>query len=76
LHRSDVSPTNNVSERNLRPSVIHRKVLDCFRSGWGARAYEAFASIIDTAELNGVSAFDAIQNLFGSPSQPLSLGRE
>jgi transposase len=71
LHRTDVSPTNNVSERNLRPSVIHRKVIGCFRSGWGARAYAAIASVIDTAALNGVHSFDAIQNLFGIPSLPL-----
>ena len=41
LHRTDVSPTNNVSERALRPSVIHRKVIGRFRSGWGAQAYAA-----------------------------------
>jgi transposase len=74
LHRPDVSPTNNVSERALRPSVIHRKVIGCFRSGWGARAYAALASVIDTAELDGVHAFDAIQSLLGSPSLPLPSG--
>ena len=74
LHRSDVSPTNNVSERALRPSVIHRKVIGCFRSGWGAQAYAALASVIDTAELSGVHAFDAIQSLFGLPSLPLPSG--
>jgi transposase len=74
LHRTDVSPTNNVSERALRPSVIHRKVIGCFRSGWGAQAYAALASVIDTAELSGVHAFDAIQSLFGLPSLPLPSG--
>lgn len=74
LHRSDVSPTNNVSERALRPSVIHRKVMGSFRSGWGARAYAALASVIDTAELDGVHAFDAIQALFGSPALPFPSG--
>jgi transposase len=74
LHRSDVSPTNNVSERALRPSVIHRKVIGCFRSGWGAQAYAALASVIDTAELSGVHAFDAIQSLLGPPSLPLLSG--
>lgn len=71
LHRSDVSPTNNVSERHLRPSVVHRKVMGCFRSGWGARAYAALASVIATAALKDVSPFTAIQSLFGSPSLPL-----
>ena len=32
LHRADVEPTNNSSERDLRPSVIHRKVSGGFRS--------------------------------------------
>ena len=74
LHRTDVSPTNNVSERNLRPSVVHRKVIGCFRSGWGAQAYAAIASIVATAALNGISSFDAIQSLFGTPSLPLPIG--
>jgi transposase len=74
LHHTDVCPTNNVSERALRPSVIHRKVIGCFRSGWGAHAYAALASVIDTAELSGVRAFDAIQSLLGSPSLPLPSG--
>jgi transposase len=74
LHRADVDPTNNRSERALRPSVIHRKVTGGFRSGWGARAYAALASVIDTAELSGVHAFDAIQSLFGLPSLPLPSG--
>jgi transposase len=73
LYRSDVDPTNNVAERALRPSVIHRKVTGCFRSDWGAKAYAAIASVIDTAELSGIHAFDAIQSLFGSPSLPIPL---
>ena len=74
LHRTDVEPTNNFSERNLRPSVIHRKVIGCFRSGWGARTYAALASVIDTAALKGTSPFIAIQNLFGTPALPLPAG--
>ena len=73
LYRSDVPPTNNVSERALRPSVIHRKVIGCFRSKWGAHAYAALATVIDTAELNGIHAFAAIQSLFGRPSLPLPI---
>ncbi len=71
LHRKDVSPTNNVSERYLRPTVIHRKVIGCFRSGWGAEAYAAIASVIHTAGLAGRSPFVSIQGLFGQPSLPL-----
>ena len=76
LYRNDVSPTNNVSERALRPAVIHRKVVGCFRSTWGAHAYAALASVVDTAALNGISSFQAIQSLFGSPSLPLPKGCE
>ena len=76
LYRTDVDPTNNVAERALRPSVIHRKVTGCFRSEWGAKAFAALASVIDTAELSGICAFDAIQSLLGSPSLPLPTGGE
>ncbi len=76
LYRTDVEPTNNVAERALRPSVIHRKVTGGFRSAWGAKAYAALASVIDTAEISGIRAFDAIQSLFGSPALPLPAGGE
>jgi len=72
LHRNDVEPTNNVAERALRHSVVHRKVTNGFRSHWGTNTYAALASVIDTAELAGVRAFDAIQALFGSPSLPIT----
>jgi transposase len=76
LYRTDVEPTNNVSERALRPSVIHRKVTGGFRSDWGAKTYAALASVIDTAELSDVRAFEAIQSLFGPPALPIPTGGE
>jgi transposase len=74
LHRTDVEPTNNLSERALRCSVIHRKVTNGFRSEWGAKAYAAIASVIHTAELAGSNAFQAIQTLFCPPALPLQAG--
>lgn len=71
LHRSDVEPTNNVSERALRHSVVHRKVTGGFRSTWGMKTYAALASVIDTAELTGTQAFDAILSLLGPPALPI-----
>lgn len=71
LYRTDVEPTNNVAERALRPSVIHRKVTGCFRSEWGAKAFAALASLIDTAELSGIQPFETIQSVFGPPSLPI-----
>lgn len=74
LCRADVAPTNNVSERALRHSVVHNKVCRGFRSRWGAEAYAALASVIDTAALQGQNAFEAIQNLLGKPALPLPSG--
>jgi len=71
LYRTDVSPTNNVSERYLRTSVVHRKVSGCFRSKWGAQGYAALRSLIDTGALSGSSPFNVIQDLFGIPALPL-----
>lgn len=71
LYRTDVEPTNNVAERALRHSVIHRKVMGSFRSHWGSQAFAALASVIDTAQLSGVSAFDAILSLFDPPALPI-----
>jgi len=34
----DVPPTNNISEREIRPSVVFRKVTNGFRSDWGLRS--------------------------------------
>jgi transposase len=74
LYRQDVNPTNNCSERYLRPSVVHRKIIGSFRSGWGAQAYAAIASVIATAALKKLSAFEAIQSLFSSPALPIPSG--
>ncbi len=73
LHRNDVEPTNNVAERVLRHSVVHRKVTNGFRSVWGTNTYAALASVIDTAELSGIRAFEAIQQLFNPPALPLPI---
>lgn len=71
LYRTDVSPTNNVSERWLRPAVIHRKVSGGFRSDWGAKTYAALKSLTDTGALSGLSPFEVIQKLSGVPALPL-----
>ncbi len=59
--RRDVPYTNNACERALRPSVIFRKVTNCFRAEWGAKVYAAAASVIATGRLHGLSALDAIR---------------
>ena len=57
----DVPPTNNVSERALRPSVVFRKVTNGFRSEWGAETYAAFRSVVSTAKANGDTVLNAIR---------------
>lgn len=70
LHRDDVEPTNNSSERDLRPSVIHRKVIGGFRSDWGAEASAIRSSILATARKQGHNLLDAFRAVAGpSPLQ-------
>jgi transposase len=70
LHRIDVPAHNNVCERALRPSVIHRKVLGSFRSDWGAQAYASLATVLNTAKRHGQSAFQKLVLLMGTPILP------
>ena len=67
LHYPGVPPTNNVSERALRPSVIHRKVTNGFRSEWGAKGYAALQSVLATAQLKGEPVFATLVHLMGVP---------
>lgn len=66
LDRTDVEPTNNSSERDLRPSVIHRKVIGGFRSDWGAEASAIRTSILATARKQGRNLLDAFLAIAGS----------
>lgn len=61
LTRRDVEPTNNGSERELRPSVIFRKVTNCFRSRWGAKVYADLRSIVATGRLTGRSPLASLR---------------
>ena len=61
--RRDVPPTNNVSERALRPSVIFRKVTNGFRSTWGADVYADICSVIATGKLNSRTALASIRSV-------------
>jgi transposase len=61
ITRRDVPYTNNACERALRPSVIFRKVTNCFRAEWGAKVYAAAASVIATGRLHGLSALEALR---------------
>lgn len=70
LHCPDVPPDNNACERALRPSVIHRKVTNGFRSEWGAHTYAALATVLETAKLQNRNVFDTLVSLMGPPVFP------
>jgi len=70
LERDDVEPTNNAAERDLRNSVIHRKVTGGYRSARGAEASAIFTSLLATARKRGDNLLDALRAVAGpSPLQ-------
>ncbi len=69
MTRRDVEPTNNGAERELRPSVIFRKVTNGFRSRWGAKVYADIRSIVATGRINGRSALTAIREALAAAPQ-------
>jgi transposase len=71
LERDDVEPTNNASERALRPAVIHRKVNGSFRSEWGAEGYVRFLSIAQTAQRQGQPIFPTLLAILAPHPVPI-----
>jgi transposase len=65
LDRPDVPPTNNASEQDLRPSVIHRKVTGGYRSWAGAEISAIFTSLFATARKQGQSFLDRLLAIAG-----------
>ena len=65
LHRSDVAPTNNSSEPDLRTSVVHDKVTGGDRSRRGAEQGAIFASLLTTARKLGQNAYARLVSIAG-----------
>ena len=63
LNDRRVSPTNNGSEQEIRPSVVFRKVTNGFRSDWGPGIHAGYRSVTGTARRQAQSAWTAIRNL-------------
>ena len=59
--KRDIAPTNNGSERALRPCAVYRKITNGFRSQWGAALYADIRSVVETARRRGICAIDAIR---------------
>lgn len=66
LHDLEVPPTNNASERSLRPSVVHRKVTGGFRSEAAARGYAIVRTVTDTARKRGQDVFALLLHAAGA----------
>ena len=67
-----VPATNNACEREIRPSVVFRKVTGGFRSDWGAHLHAGYRSVTGTARLHGQTALHSIgQLLAGTFEQTL-----
>jgi transposase len=58
-----IMPFNNVAEREIRPSVVFRKVTGGFRSHWGPGVHAGYRSVTSTARLTGQTAFSAIRDI-------------
>lgn len=65
-----VPATNNISEREIRPSVVFRKVTGGFRSDWGAAVHDGYRSLVSTARLYGQTALSAITGLIADAALP------
>ena len=53
--------TNNGCERDLRMSVITRKVTNGFRALWAAQADATIRTVVDTRRLSGQSPYQTIR---------------
>jgi transposase len=67
----DIEPTNNGSERGLRPCAIYRKITNGFRSVWAAKHYADIRSVVETARRRGVRALKAIRLTLAREPLPL-----
>jgi transposase len=58
LHVAGAPLDNNICERSLKKAILHRKNSYFFKTENGAHVADVFMTIIHTAELNKVNAFD------------------
>jgi transposase len=60
---------NNICERALKKAILHRRNSLYYKTLNGARVGDIFMTLIYTAELNGVPAFDYLVALLRHPGQ-------
>ena len=64
LENPAVPFTNNATERAIRPVVVHRKVIQCFRTEHGAKSFAGWYSLIHTFQKQQINVFDALKKIF------------
>jgi transposase len=60
---------NNICERALKKTILHRKNAYFYKTENGARVGDLFMSLIHTCELNGVNPFDYMTQLHKHASE-------
>jgi transposase len=71
LEEPGLEPTNNGSERTLRPCVTFRKIIGGFRTEKGARLYAAIRSTLETARRRAVNPLQALRLTLEGAAIPL-----
>jgi transposase len=69
LHVAGAPLDNNITERALKKAIQHRKNSLFYKTLNGARVGDTFMTLIHSAELNGVNAFDYLVELLRHAAQ-------
>lgn len=72
LENPAVPFTNNATERAIRHVVVHRKVIQCFRTIHGAQAYAMWHSLVDTFRKQNINVYEAIIAIFDKIIPPIA----
>ena len=63
MRKAGAALDNNLCERALKKAILHRKNSLFYKTRNGARVGDLYMSLIHTCELNGVNAFDYLNQL-------------
>ena len=63
-----LEPTNNGSERSIRPCLTFRKITGGFRAEKGAKLYAAIRSTLETARRRAITPLKAIRLTLSRPT--------
>ena len=63
LRKAGAPLDNNVCERALKKAILHRKNALFYKTRRGARVGDIYMTLIYTCELNGINAFDYVNQL-------------